>query len=955
MSGPSTASASDPLEYGHYRVHRKPDGLPWVLGVGGMGVMYKALDTRLQVDVALKIIHPSRISDPDAQRLFVREARAAARIHHPNVAPVVFLHDEPGRVFYAMEYVDGVSLHAWKRRHAKPRPTLVIALAEQIAAGLGAIHEQGFVHRDLKPTNVMVVEYPPEHPRHKSLSASAGCLLKIIDFGLAKGIGGSTALGELAVDPTLGFRGTVAYASPEQCEEMPDIDGRADLYALGCIVWELIRGNPPFVARNHRDLMNQQVGSPPPWHEVAHLPEQLLRILRRLLEKDRARRYQDASELGDALTEARRELAGGPLALTPTPGPAVPPLESRSTPLTPVTPVDPPLGFAGAPESERTPAPGTAPTQITLQLPPRWWLGALAFFVFGVGLLVWALAPRPDAGPLRKLPPAAATASLSPEAAAHRRFIAVLPFANLGGDKDSDFFAEGIHDEILTSLAKVKEFRLISRSSVLKYRGREVNLREVARELGVGSVLEGSVRRLGNQVRVTTQLIDAETDQNLWAETFTKDVTDVFQIQSEVAREIAQALASNLSPSEQRLIARQPTKNPEAYQLFLKARSLQQNQGTSAGNLRLIVDLLDRAIALDPEFALAYAQLSVAHGLMYWFAIDQTPARAARARAAAETAARLQPELPEGRLALGEILYRFGRDWEGALREYRVALALAPNHAQAVEAVAYPLRRLNRWEEALTAFRKSLELAPEEGEKHLAIAEHLFCMHRYAEAEPFYRRAVELSGSNGWRHALNLCVFERTADWEELLRQTRALMKDGEGASDVAFRTLTGDFRGALELLRAGPALVAEQTVQVPRELLTAEIQGFLGDSANARRDYTTAAEKLALLVAARTDDSALRMKWALALAGSLDRAAAEREAAEALRQNPESRDAINGRAILLDYALVCAQLGDPEKACAVLEHLLSVEIKLTRLHLRHFPAYQLLRGYPRFDKLVGN
>ncbi len=954
MSGPSSTSASDPLEYGHYRVHRRADGLPWVLGAGGMGVMYKALDTRLHVDVALKIIHPSRLGDSAAQRLFVREARAAARIYHPNVAPVVFLHEAPGDVFYAMEFVDGVSLHAWMRRPARPSPRLVLALSEQIAAGLAAIHEQGFVHRDLKPTNLMVVEFPPGHPRYKSLAASAGCLLKIIDFGLAKGIHGSAISAADAGDPTRGFRGTVAYASPEQCEEMPDVDGRADLYSLGCIMWELVQGAPPFVSGNHREIMNRQVGAPPPWPEVAHLPEPLLTILRRLLEKDRIHRFANATALGDALQEARRELAVAATGHTPAPGPFPGGPEAGSTHVTPLHVGVPPPRVPGLPSTQRTPDTGKTPTQITFELPPRWWLGLLALLVFGAGLLVWAFLPRREAGPLRALPPAAATASLPPEAAARRRFIAVLPFANLASDKDSDFFAEGIHDEILTSLAKVRDFRLISRSSVLKYRGRDVNLREVARELGVGSVLEGSVRRVGNKVRVTTQLIDAETDQNLWAETFTKEVTDVFQIQSEVAKEIAQALATNLSPKEQRLIARQPTKNREAYQLFFKARSLRQNAATSRENLQLIVDLLERAIVLDPEFALAYAQLSLAHGLMYWYAIDQSPERAARARTTAETAARLQPELPEARLALGDILYRFGRDWEGALQEYRVALALAPNNAQAVEAAAFPLRRLNRWEEALQAFRQSVILAPEEPEKHVALAEHLCSMQRYAEAEPHFRRAVAVSDSNAWRHGLDLCVLERTGDWEEFVRSTRALLPRADPESAITYRILTGDFRGALDLVRSGPPVTSDVTVQMPRELRAAQIEGILGDTASARRDFAAAAEKLEQMVTARPDDAALRMKWALALAGTPNRPAAEREAAEALRQMPETRDAITARYLLLDYVLVCAQLVDPEKACTVLEHLLSVEIKLTRRHLRHFPEYHLLRGYPRFEQLLG-
>ena len=266
-SGDTTA-----LEYAHFRVCQRPDGTPWTLGVGGMGMTYKATDTRLDMDVALKVIHPSRLGDSEVQRLFIREARAAARVGHPNVAAVSFLEDRAGTVFYAMEFVDGLSLHSWLRRNGPISPARALAFAEQIAHGLDAIHAQGLIHRDLKPANVMVATHAPDHPSHAALAASGGCALKIIDFGLARAVGPS-ADGDYDADaplPTIGFRGTAAYASPEQCEELTDLDARSDLYALGCILWEMLTGHPPFRGRSHRDVINHHVGTTPPWMELVH-------------------------------------------------------------------------------------------------------------------------------------------------------------------------------------------------------------------------------------------------------------------------------------------------------------------------------------------------------------------------------------------------------------------------------------------------------------------------------------------------------------------------------------------------------------------------------------------------------------------------------------------------------------------------------------------------------------
>lgn len=934
-------SGQETLNYGHYHVHRRADGGPWVLGVGGMGVTYKAVDTRLHVDVALKVIHPARIADPDAAKLFIREARAAAKVYHPNVSPVVFLNDEPGKVFYAMEYVDGVSLYVWLRKQGSLSVGQALAFAEQIAAGLGAIHEQQLVHRDLKPANVMVVQFPGDHPRHRALTASGGCHLKIIDFGLARGTGDPGATPDPAGPmPTLGFRGTAGYASPEQCEEHSDLDGRADLYALGCMLWEFLRGRPPFVGKTHRELLNQQVAAPPPWVELQGFPEPVIAVLRKLLAKRREDRFPDATALGEALAAARRDLGttGAALATIPRGSDALPAVSTIATPQPPSAPAT----------ASRTPG-----TQITVQLPTKWWVSVLLLVGLLGGLAIWMLAPRTDPR-LRQLADGVPTTKLTADAAARRRFIAVLPFNNITGEKETDYFADGIHDDILTTLAKVRELRVISRATSMRYRGKEIKLREIAQELGVGTVLEGSVRRSGNRVRVTTQLIDVETDQHLWAETYDREITDVFEIQSTVAKEIANSLAMNLSPVEQKAIAERPSKNKEAYEIYREARSLYSRTSIAADSRAEVVRLLEKALLLDPDFALAHAMLSRVHGELYWFGLDDSPERAAKVRAGAEKASQLRPDLAEARVALGEVLYRIDHNFEGALREFRTAVLLEPSNPIAVESTGFALRRLNRWEEATQQFRESARLSPDDAQKQLAVAEQLFVTRRYKEALTFYRKATEISGNKSWQYHYHLCQYELDGDWNAFIAAATPLVATVDAATRWTLQEFMGDSAGALRsIAEVRGDDVSEGTVNIPKSLATGLILINQGDAQEGRDRCAAAVAVIKARLPSDPKRAALRMKLALAHAGMLDREAALREGEQAMRELPESADAIAGRHLVLDFAEVCAMVGEAERACEIIERMSTVEIKFTRRMAARTPAFKVLRGYPRFERLL--
>src|SRR5450432_1793055 len=276
-----------------YRVERAADGSLWKLGSGAMGVTYKAYDERLRVFVALKVITPALVDDAKTQALFLREARAAARVRHGNVASVLALNDTPGNFFYAMEFIAGESLADWLRTRGAMPPAMAIEFATQIARGLEAIHAQQIVHRDLKPSNLMIIPSGRGEPGTSTETNPDAWQVKIIDFGLARGFGGAGPGTEVDAQ-TIGFRGTALYASPEQCEERGQIDGRSDLYSLGCILWEMLLGSPPFRARTHRELLNQHVSQSVPLERIAYLPAKLRAVLSRLLAKDPTDRFATA-------------------------------------------------------------------------------------------------------------------------------------------------------------------------------------------------------------------------------------------------------------------------------------------------------------------------------------------------------------------------------------------------------------------------------------------------------------------------------------------------------------------------------------------------------------------------------------------------------------------------------------------------------------------------------------
>src|SRR5213595_3972231 len=483
-----------PLRYAHFEVEVGADGFPVELGAGAMAVTYRARDTVLNSEVALKVIDRKVAQNPGARSRFLREARAAANIHHPNIARVTYYGEQDGECFYAMELVKGETLEARVRRDGPMPLALALEVIEQAARALAAAEACGVVHRDIKPSNIMLES-----------DASETLHVKLIDYGVAKVMG---AQPQPNVEQTqAGFIGTPAFASPEQfagAGQLP-VDTRSDIYSLGVTLWYLLTGRTPFVGRTMEEIRARQTDELPLEQlKSLHLPGQVIALLVSMLAPHPKDRPQSARELLSAVHSCYARFNP----------------EARSR--------------------RRKVALAAAATTL-----------AVAAIALGSWLYQRTRAFTPM-----------------------ERSIAVLPFENLSSDKENAYFVEGIQDEILTRLSKIADLKVISRTSTQHYKSAPENLREIAKQLGVAHILEGSVQKSADAVRVNVQLIKAATDSHLWSDTFDRKLTDIFSVESEVSKDIADQLRAKLTGREEQVIAAKPTDNPEAYDAYLRRSGL---------------------------------------------------------------------------------------------------------------------------------------------------------------------------------------------------------------------------------------------------------------------------------------------------------------------------------------------------------------------------------------------
>ncbi|PYL12491.1 MAG: hypothetical protein DMF48_02215 [Verrucomicrobia bacterium] len=552
---------------------------------------------------------------------------------------------------------------------------------------------------------------------------------------------------------------------------------------------------------------------------------------------------------------------------------------------------------------------------------------------------------------------------LLPRVAAHKvdKSIAVLPFENLSDEKENAYFADGVQDDVLTNLSKISDLRVISRTSVMQYRGRPTNLREIGKALGVSNILEGSVRRSGNRVRVNVQLIDANTDEHVWANDYDRDVTDVFAIQSDLAREIANALQAKLSPAEKSQMTRKPTENPEAYLAFVQAHDLSCSYEDPA-KLKQSEQLYQRAVDLDPNFALALARYSQ---LESWIArdIDRAPERREKARTLAERALELQPDLSEAHLARGYSYYWGDNNYGAALKEFEIAQQGLPNESEVYLAIGAIQRRQGKWAESTANMEKAASLNPKDTWPLQNLTFNYAMQRNFGAANKTIDRALELNpnGIGLWEIKVKLAIAEKAdfSVYERALEKMKSLPMSSEERLKVVgaqadLLLFQRKYQQVLQLAQSIPdeSLAAIPGASAGKYYAIGVAQKGLDDDAAARTAFLQAKNILEEQLKQKPDDAGLHIQLAKLLARLGEKDAAITEAQQATDLRPESKDAFDGPRITEDVAQVYAILGDNARAIELLDGLLSRPTGVTLQSLRVNPAWDPLRNDPAFQAL---
>jgi len=552
---------------------------------------------------------------------------------------------------------------------------------------------------------------------------------------------------------------------------------------------------------------------------------------------------------------------------------------------------------------------------------------------------------------------------LLPRVAAHKvdKSIAVLPFENLSDEKENAYFADGVQDDVLTNLSKISDLRVISRTSVMQYRGRPTNLREIGKALGVSNILEGSVRRSGNRVRVNVQLIDANTDEHVWANDYDRDVTDVFAIQSDLAREIANALQAKLSPAEKSQMTRKPTENPEAYLAFVQAHDLSCSYEDPA-KLKQSEQLYQRAVDLDPNFALALARYSQ---LESWIArdIDRAPERREKARTLAERALELQPDLSEAHLARGYSYYWGDNNYGAALKEFEIAQQGLPNESEVYLAIGAIQRRQGKWAESTANMEKAASLNPKDTWPLQNLTFNYAMQRNFGAANKTIDRALELNpnGIGLWEIKVKLAIAEKAdfSVYERALEKMKSLPMSSEERLKVVgaqadLLLFQRKYQQVLQLAQSIPdeSLAAIPGASAGKYYAIGVAQKGLDDDAAARTAFLQAKNILEEQLKQKPDDAGLHIQLAKLLARLGEKDAAITEAQQATDLRPESKDAFDGPRITEDVAQVYAILGDNARAIELLDGLLSRPTGVTLQSLRVNPAWDPIRSDPAFQAL---
>jgi len=864
------------------------------LGAGGMGEVFRARDTKLDREVAVKVLPAHLTSNPDALARFEREAKAVAALSHPNILAIFDFGTHDGVSYAVTELLEGETLRG-KLDGSTVTQRQAVDWCLQIAKGLSAAHGKGVVHRDLKPDNVFV---------------SRDGHVKILDFGLAKRV--DAAPGEQTSAPTgTGgghtepgtVMGTMGYMSPEQVRGLP-VDHRTDLFSFGAILYELLSGRKAFRRDTASDTIAAILKEEPPElvHSGRNVSPALDHIVRHCLEKDRENRFQSAKDVAFAVEEA-----------------------SAPTTLS------------------------TGQHVVPLPKPKRgkvvWIAAAAVLLLAAAGLFLWK---RPKTG-----------ASTSETGV---RRVAVLPFENLGAAED-DYFADGIADAIRGKLASVPGLEVIARGSSTPYKKTTKTPQQIAKELNARYLLTATVRwqKSGstNRVQVSPELVEikeSEAPATKWQQPFDASLTDVFQVQSEIAAKVVDSLGVALAAKQEKSLADAPTKNVAAYDVYLKGEEATIAMARAdAPSLRKGLGYYEQAVALDPKFSEAWGRISTCRALLFSNSVPD-PALARGALEAARKSIELAPDKPEGQIALGLYYRTVELDLPRSLEEYRKAERLAPGNPDALRSVGRAEMQMGRWQDSITHYDEAERLDPKNSINVGNSSQPLLYMRRCGEARQAVDRNLALVPDNLNRLTLKLQILLCEGD----VAGARALVAETSrriGPTETAAHMVNNGFDWLLDAESFALARRLTPAAFDDDEANWAYAQAWAawraGDSA-AARGY---AEKAVPLTEAQVRSSPQRAGLHAALGQMLILAGRKeeglREAARAVELDPLERSPMSGAQLLFDYVQTLLMAGETDKAISTLERCLTNPGFVTPAWLKVDTTYDSLRQNPRFQKLV--
>ena len=864
------------------------------IGQGGMGTVYLAAraDGCFEKQVAIKILNRGAASE-DALRRFRAEREVLARLDHPNIARLIDAGTmDDGRPYFVMEYVDGVPITRFVEETAKNIPDR-LNLFLKVGAAVETAHHNSVIHRDLKPNNILVNDQGEP---------------KLLDFGIAKVMGSNT--NPLEITSFRLQRLTPSSASPEQVRGQP-VTIFSDIYALGVVLYEMLTGVRPhrFETSYPTDeelvkVVCDQLPSPPSQAINDRARQRQLRgnldaIALCALQKEPGERY---ASVADFTEDIRRHLVGKPV-------------QAR-----------------GSKKGYRI------RTAISHDRRIRITAAALTLCLLGLGL---------GFGLRSYLNKAFGARTASDAQSLDNSSIAVLPFENLAADKESGYFADGVQEAILTDLANVSALKVISRGSVASYRVKQRNAREIGEALGVSHLLEGSVQRTGDRVRVDAQLIDTRTATAVWAQQYDRKLDDLFEVESDLAQAIVAQLKSELSADEKAAIESRPTKDMLAYDFYLRAHEsfFQNNCANSAR-------LLEQAVARDPQFALAYSSLAEVHLYIYRFNGDRTSDRLAQAQQAADTALRLAPKLPQSHLARAQYYYYGLRDFERALGELNAARSVGGEQAAFVDLAALIERRLGRWKDAIRDGERASELDPHNPFVINELIESYIAVRRFPEAERVANKAI---GSGITREGrLWGLRAEALLDMGQLDQARNVMQSAPEDMTRMSQRVwvelFAGDFAKASQVLQTVSPVEKDSFLAAYFEGSIARVQGNI---AQARTSFQIARERVLAQLKERPNDPELISNLSVTDAGLGHTEAAVQEGRKAVELCPISRDAVDGPMYDAMLAMVYAWVGERDAALAELQRLVKFPRSPNWAELHFSPMWNDVRNDSRFDSIL--